>query len=224
MLISHLCRFIYLKTRKTAGTSVEIYFEPYCVDLKSYFGEAEGRPAAISAQGVAGSRLGSADPRWYNHMPAEEVRELAGRETWEAYYKFCVIRNPFDKVVSFFWHEASEQARVQLGSADFSDVRRTFAAWTELERFPVDRGIYTIGGMPAVDRFLRYEQLSEDLREICGRLSLPWQPARLGRYKGEFRKRAEPFEEYYTVEAAARVAKAFAWELEYFGYPSCGPR
>ena len=30
MLISHPKRFIYTKTVKTAGTSVEVYFEPWC--------------------------------------------------------------------------------------------------------------------------------------------------------------------------------------------------
>jgi hypothetical protein len=43
MLISHVCRFIFLKTLKTAGTSVEIYLEPYCVDPKSYSGEIHHR-------------------------------------------------------------------------------------------------------------------------------------------------------------------------------------
>lgn len=217
MLISHPCRFIYLKTRKTGGTSVEMYFEPYCVDLKCYSGE-ERRLAAESEFGVVGSRLGPADSRWYNHMPAEEIRERAGRQVWESYYKFCVIRNPFDKVISWFWHEAGEDGREKLRAADFTDVRRSFAAWTELKHFPVDRWIYTIAGKPAVDRFIRYERLADDLREVCTRLGVPWQPARLGRYKGGFRKRAERFEEYYTAETANRVAEVFAWEMEHFQY------
>ena len=48
MLISHICRFIYLKTRKTAGTSVEIYFEPFCVDPKSYGGERHNTEPEVS--------------------------------------------------------------------------------------------------------------------------------------------------------------------------------
>lgn len=31
MLISHRKRFIFTKTAKTAGTSVESYFEQYCM-------------------------------------------------------------------------------------------------------------------------------------------------------------------------------------------------
>jgi hypothetical protein len=31
MLVSHLKKFIFTKTKKTAGTSVESVFEPYCM-------------------------------------------------------------------------------------------------------------------------------------------------------------------------------------------------
>jgi Sulfotransferase family len=219
MLLSHVCKFIYLKTRKTAGTSVEIYFEPYCVDPKNYSGERHGRSAEVSEWGIVGSRRIQADSPWYNHMAAEEIRKLAGREVWDAYYKFCVIRNPFDKVVSYFWHEAGSELGEKFRDADFTVVRESFAAWTKRKCFPADRFIYTIADVPAVDCFLRYEHLHGGMRQLCARLKIPWQPSRLGRYKSEYRKRAEPFEEYYTPEAAARVEEAFAWELDYFEYP-----
>jgi hypothetical protein len=108
--------------------------------------------------------------------------------------------------------------REALWHADFSTVRDSFARWTLFGHFPLDREIYTIAGAPAVDSFVRYERLHDDLAGICKRLSVPWQPQRLGRYKNEYRKRPEHFLEYYTPGAAARVAEAFAWEMDYFGY------
>ncbi len=36
MLVSHSKKFIFLKTMKTAGTSVEIYLERYCVPSDTY--------------------------------------------------------------------------------------------------------------------------------------------------------------------------------------------
>jgi hypothetical protein len=218
MLISHVSKFIYLKTRKTAGTSVEIYFEPYCMPPKERSGDCHNRTARVSEWGVVGSR-GSADRPWYNHQPAAEIRELVGGAVWESYYKFCVIRNPFDKVVSHFWHELKPEVREEFRRVDFSTVRGTFDAWTGLRRFPADAQIYTIDGEPAVDGYIRWERLWEDLRGVCNTLELPWQPQRLGRYKSEYRKRPERFEDYYTREAASRVEDAFAWEFEYFGYP-----
>jgi hypothetical protein len=221
MLISHVCRFIYLKTRKTAGTSVEIYFEPFCIDPKLYDGERHNRPLEVSEWGVVGSR-GSAADTWYNHMPAVRILQLIGHETWNSYLKFCVIRNPFDKVVSWFWHTLDDRAREELVRADFSVVRNRFEEWTSRKDFPEDRFIYTIAGDPAMDEFIRYERLTSDLQRVCRRLDIPWQPERLGRYKGEYRRRPYAFEEYYTQQSARRVEQTFAWELEYFNY-SCGP-
>lgn len=217
MLISHICRFIYLKTKKTAGTSVEIYFEPYCIDPKLYTGERHIRDQIVSSWGVVGSR-GSADGLWFNHMSGERVRELSGAEVWNSYRKFCVVRNPFDKVVSWFWHVASQGVRQELARADFSTVRKTFDVWTGLRDFPADRFVYCAGETVLVDEFVRYEMLEEDLMRLCGRLGIPWQPGRLGRYKNDTRERPEHFSEYYTPDAARRVAEEFAWELGFFPY------
>jgi hypothetical protein len=217
MLISHRCRFIYLKTRKTGGTSVEIYFEPYCLAPQSDASVQHHRPPAVSEWGVVGSR-GFADETWFNHMPASRVRELIGDDIWGQYYKFCVVRNPFDKVVSQFWFDLAPPLRETLWQADFSVVREAFSAWSAGLHFPSDQWIYTIDDAPAVDRFVRYERLPKDLAEVCHRLAIPWQPDRLGRYKGEFRMRKEPFSEYYDDTAASRVRRKYAWELEYFGY------
>lgn len=217
MLISHICKFIYLKTRKTGGTSVEIFFEPYCVDPKLYAGERHAREQLVSSWGIVGSR-GSANAAWSNHMSGERVHELAGEEVWNSYRKFCVVRNPFDKVVSWFWHTASDGLREDLARADFSQVRKNFDAWTSRLDFPADRFIYYAGETVLVDEFIRYEKLQDDLMALCGRLEIPWQPERLGRYKSGFRKRRENFAEYYTPDASRRVAEEFAWELEYFRY------
>jgi hypothetical protein len=218
MLISRSLRFIYLKTRKTGGTSVEIYLEPYCVDPASH-AEVHNRAEAVSEWGIVGSR-GSADGTWFNHMPATRIRELIGDELWDAYYKFCVVRNPFDKVVSQFWFALTPQSRETLEKTDFSLVRHAFNTWTVQMQFPSDQWVYTIKGVPVVDRFIRFERLQADLGEVCRHLAIPWQSERLGRYKGNYRRRPEPFSLYYAQESISRVRRTFAWELDHFGY-SC---
>jgi hypothetical protein len=220
MLISHICRFIYLKTLKTAGTSVEIYFEPYCVDPRFYGGEEHARKGAVSGWGVVGARrLVSSSETWYNHMPAIEVRKHLGLGQWNSYFKFCVIRNPYDKMVSYFWHGLDAETRDRLRHTDFSAVRQIFTDWTKSGRLPIDAQIYTLEGLPAVDDFIRYERLTEDVKRVCSKLNIPWQPARFGRYKSDTRKRPEAYAEYYTPEALAQAEQAFAWEFDYFGYP-----
>jgi hypothetical protein len=219
MLISHVYRFIYLKTIKTGGTSVEIYFEPYCADPARCLPPAHERDQEISRWGIIGSRLRPSDARtWRNHLPASEIRARIGAEMWKDYFKFCVIRNPFDKVVSLFWHELSLLNRAQLQRLPFAVVRKVFLDWIRNADLRLDRTIFTIAGSPAVDRFVRYESLSSDIEDVCRHLVLPWEPSKLGRYKANSRCRNEHVSLYHDAASASRVRRSYQWELDYFGY------
>ena len=219
MLISHRYQYIYLKTMKTAGTSVEIYFERYCVDPAATFEERHYRQPQVSKWGVIGYRGSNPDGHiWYNHMPASRVRELLGDDLWSRYFKFCVVRNPFDKVVSWFWFQLSDPARNKLGRVPFPVVRESFVAWARRAEFPLDRQVFMIGDEPVADYFIRYESLARDMQKVCRQLRLPWEPARLGRYKTGSRVRQEHFSMYYDAETESAVRSAYGWELEYFGY------
>ena len=219
MLISHEYQFIYLKTIKTAGTSVEIYFERFCVDPASYGEECQAKEAHVSDWGVIGYRGATPEGQtWYNHMPASRVRELIGHERWNRYFKFCVVRNPFDKLVSYFWFNQPEPVRRDLGRAAFSVVRDAFINWARNTQYPIDRQIFMIDGMPVMEYFIRFENMNRDIECVCRKLQLPWEPARLGRYKGDYRLRNEHFSMYYDAQTKSLVQNEYAWELEYFGY------
>lgn len=219
MLISHVHRFIYLKTAKTGGTSVEIYFERFCIDPSRNFEERHGRDEEVSKWGIIGSRRRSIQGQtWYNHMTASRVRQLIGQELWNRYYKFCVVRHPCDKVVSLFWFRLPVAARLELQHAGFETVRDRFLNWVRNFEPIMDRRVFTINGLPVMDRFVRYESLHADLERVCRDLALPWELSRLGRYKSGTRLRDEPFFQYYDRVAADRVYGLYHWEFEYFKY------
>ena len=220
MLISHVHRFIYLKTLKTAGTSVEIYFERYCTDPGRDFQELHHREMEVSKWGVIGARgqLYVPGRAWWNHMPAGRVLALIGPELWSQYYKFCVVRNPFDKMVSSFWHGLPAADLLRLQHAGFETVRSRFHDWLRTARHPMDREIFTIGSQPVMNRFVRYEDLHSGLAGVCKDLGLPWDASQLGRYKAGTRVRDEPFVQYYDRVATDLVHELFRWELEYFEY------
>ncbi|MEJ2058516.1 MAG: sulfotransferase family 2 domain-containing protein [Desulfofustis sp.] len=102
MLISHRKKFIFTKTSKTAGTSVESFFEQYCMP-KNQWSESHAREECVSEAGIIGCRGNDISrSKWYNHMPAKEIREIIGKDIWNSYFKFTVVRNPFDKLISGF--------------------------------------------------------------------------------------------------------------------------
>ena len=220
MLISHRHRFIYTKTVKTAGTSVEIYFEDACIPPDSDIARGHAIAETVTEAGVIGFRgVSPGESRWYNHMPASNIRALAGPEVWDSYFKFCVIRNPFDKLVSLWWVIISSDARYPTLVEDFSTIRTEFSSWCLLSAAnAVDRDKYLIDGQVAMDYFIRYESLVADLEHVCDRVGFPFRPDRLGRYKSGLRASARPFVDYYDAPATRAVQSAFGWELEYFGY------
>jgi hypothetical protein len=221
VLLSHAFQFIYTKTLKTAGTSVEIYFEPACLPRGSATVRQHHTEQTLTPAGIIGYRGGNPSGRtWYNHMPAEEIRSHVGQAIWRAYFKFCVVRNPFDKLVSLWWFNNAKAGRT-WDHSDFGTIRNAFCTWcTGHAADAVDRDKYLIGGQIAVDCFIRYENLLEGLEHVCRRIGYPFNPEALGRYKGEFRALKRPFADYYDRPAIAAVEATFAWELDTFGYPT----
>ncbi len=222
MLVSHVCRFIYLKTIKTASTSVEMYFEPYCVDPAAWMGEEHERRELISDYGIVGAR-GAAQftpehPTWYNHMPASELAAQLPAKVWDTYTRFCVVRNPWDKVVSQFWYHQTPSDRAALARGDFSTARQALTNWLKTGRLPLDRSVYTLGDDLAVQHTIRYENLLPEVEAMCRRLGIPWQPQRFGRYKSGYRPRPELARDYFDSAAAERIRELFAWEFRKFLY------
>jgi hypothetical protein len=219
VLVSHPYRFIYTKTLKTAGTSVEIYFEDACTSPESAVVRGHHVEETETSAGVIGYR--GPDPsgrRWYNHMPASAIRKLLGHETWTNYYKFCVVRNPFDKLVSLWWFNNAKQG-LRYDGDPFSMIKADFSRWcVDHASYAIDRDKYMIDGAVAMDCFIRYESLLQGLEQVCRQVGYPFRPGALGWYKNEARVTRQPFVDYYDPSAIAAVEANFAWELDYFGY------
>ncbi|MDF1859541.1 MAG: sulfotransferase family 2 domain-containing protein [Verrucomicrobiales bacterium] len=235
MLVSHRKEFIYTKTVKTAGTSVESYFEKYCMP-EGEWSEEHSRDVCVSDAGIIGFR-GSNRPKeieWFHHMPASRIKDQIGDEIWNRYFKFCVIRDPFDKAVSAFYH--FKKAR-EAGGADarkktlkqkiseffsppvkFNSVAEEFEHWLSEGNMGVDRDKYTIDGEFCVDYVIRYEALSEGLQEVCEKIGIEYEPDRLPTFKKGMRDEKVGLYDIYTPKAIEIVSDVFAYELEKFGY------
>ena len=110
MLVSYCYRFIFLKTKKTAGTSVELYFKPFC-KAPGPAPNGDASPPNVSEFGIVGSRGNMQKfDQWWVHMPARKIRAQLGEAIWSGYFRFETIRNPYEKAVSAYFSRKKDGA------------------------------------------------------------------------------------------------------------------
>jgi Sulfotransferase family len=226
MIICHRHRFIFLKTTKTASTSIEIALSRFCgADdvITRIFREDEGLRRELGYPGAQNThvpaRLQRRDERlraWWrgkpqrfpNHATAAWIRRHVDAEVWRGYFKFCFERNPYDKAVSrYYWSTRDEAEPPALADFLASADPRLISNWH----------IYATSERIAVDFVGRYERLDEDLGQALRRIGLPVGPP-LPRAKSRFRRDARPYREILDARARARIERICARELAAFDY------
>lgn len=223
MLCSHLKKFIYLKTRKTASTTIEIFFEPYC--LADQFKKNHSAFETISSAGIVGSRKEGKAPTdiYFNHMPGYRVKDLLGDEIFNSYLKFCSIRNPYDATVSRFWWLVKNDPVLEkfLQTSTFPIVKKYFNQFvlkSSKGRLSNDKDIFMINGKPVIDFFIRYENLSEDLKSLCSKLNIPFETTDIGEFNVRPKFRNEHYSDYFNNESKDKMLEEFKWIFDNFDY------
>jgi len=206
MILSHKYKFIFIKTRKTAGTSIECALADICGD--------DDIITPISAEDEQFRKRGPQNYKrngakvFYNHMTAAEVLAQVGPEVFYNYFKFTVERNPFEKVISLYWYLINAGFMGKIPLQDF--VRGPRLAMVK------DWDHYTIDDALAVDMAGRYEALDSCLWFVADRLGLD--PLWLPRAKANFRHDRRPAAEVFSENEKNIIARYFANEIKFFGY------
>lgn len=224
MIISHKHQFIFIKTRKTAGTSIEAYLRQFlgkndvaypCGEFKgqnlqkSYNPFIDGafwfryftitrRP--IYLKSVIKSLFGSCID--YEHLPAISVKSRVQNEVWNSYFKFCFERDPINKIISHFKH----RTRAYNPNLLWED-------YMSKEDFPYNYPFYTdFSGNIIVDYIGKYENIDAEMEYICNRIGIPYH----GLPKKNISKDRDrtDYKDFYNTKQRSEVEKKFIREVD----------
>jgi len=102
-------------------------------------------------------------------MMGVEVRKRIGGAVWRDYFKFTIMRKPFDQILSrYHWTvEMHRRHGAEGAGASLNDLMRHRAEFVNENWL-----IYTAGDEVLVDDVERYERLDIDLGRISARIGL----------------------------------------------------
>ena len=132
-------------------------------------------------------------------MPAFEIKNRVPADVWNGYFKFCVERNPWDKVLSHYHMHAAREG----GSLSLDE-------YLARGRFPINYFRYTdrSGRKIIVDRILRYENLTAELSEVFAQLNIPFDGTLGVAAKSEYRTDRQTISGSIQREATANRRKS----------------
>ena len=152
-------------------------------------------------------------------MFAREARTLVDPEMWRAYFKFAFVRNPWDRLVSWY-HMCTQRTAennfsryIKEHAPTFDDfVTKTTTGVAEKTTYNQLDYVTDENGDVMLDFVGRYETLNEGLSLVKARLNLSFELPHVN--KSDHKN----YREYYTDETREIVAQRFARDIRYFGY------
>ncbi len=150
------------------------------------------------------------------HISLNELQQQVDIELINERFKFTVVRNTWDRVLSLHSHMTQKSKMYedwkQMGFNEWVckelENTRTHERW--------GKKVFTTPQlewiMPGVDFICRFEYLEEDFNKVCKKLNVK---ATLG-YQTRTRTTHKPYREIYSQEARDVVAKVFSKDIKYF--------
>lgn len=193
-----------MRCRKTASTSLEIALSCH-VDESDVLTPLGERDEKLRYELTGEKAKNYAHLGLTNHSPALEAKSKLGDDIWQNYFIFCFERNPFDKIVSLYFHRHKGPERPTIDefidSGEYLDARN-MPLYTDQDNKLMVKQVY------------QYEQLEESLNDLRSRIAL----GSLPNAKAQFRPRQSHHRDVLKPRHIDVISKNFALELELGDY------
>jgi hypothetical protein len=198
-MISLQKRFLFVHIPKTAGNSIQSVLRRY----------SEDQLVALRKEQDGVERFGLRNPTYKlkKHSMLSEYHKAMGDEQFRNLYKFTCVRNPWDRMVSYYF--TPTQNPETWNKKKFREIISKTVSVQDYLR--LDDG--EDDPFANVDYIMRFESLADDFRAVCTAIDIS--PPMLPQYN---RSNREHYSKYYDDELRELVRSRFAAEIERFGY------
>lgn len=205
-IVSHEHGFVFVRTRKTGGTSTELALSSLC-GAKDVITPVCDRDERLREQCGGRGPQNFVGTGLVNHSPAQRIRDVVGAARWREYFTFCVERCPYEKVVSLYFHRHRVKPRPSI-----DDFLASGEAWDAL-----NAPLYLdSNGEVLVNRVISYGRLEVELADVLARFGLAV-PSPMPLAKSQFREDRRPACSILNDEQRQAVATGYATEFALFG-------
>ena len=225
MIISHKYKFIFIKTAKTAGSSIEIALSKICgpKDVITYTDKEEYSDDSLNSirQNVNIPLKFYSKKDWRKllrerkrkhfkgHDPASRIVQNVDERIWDNYYKFCFERNPYDKFISWYYW---------CGGLNRFNTMKNFIQSGIASRVK-GKSLYCIDNKIVVDEIYKFEDIESallNIRKICKIKEEIKMPKK--KFKGVQRKDQRHYSEILGDYERKWITENYSFELKQFGY------
>ena len=227
MILSHQLKYIFIKPEKVAGTSVQNSLIQYCSDPDRFPTDGLRRLCFLKSEDLnensndvkrfkVDSPDECADLKCGTHINSRRLQKILNPEIWKTYFKFTIVRNPWDQAVSRYHHEMLKWVDNGKSKDDFSD----FPEWLVNDKQNNEPYYFNKQGHPLVDYYIRFETLQDDYNKVCRRIGIPKNTLRKLKVniRTAIQKKYKHYSQYYTQDTKEFIFKNRRQTIEYFHY------
>jgi hypothetical protein len=204
-MISHKRRCIFVHVPKTGGTSIENVIWP------------NARTEEDLWMGFVSKYGNKYQTGGLQHLLASQIRQEVGREVFGDYFKFAVVRNPWDRAVSqYSYTRIRTDLHELIGMTEetsFSEYLTLIEGHEHVQWQTQFDFLHDSDGVILVDFVARFERLEQDARTIFSRLNID---DRTLPHSNASNRR--PYHEYFDASSKRRVERLYGQDIEAFGY------
>lgn len=152
-------------------------------------------------------------PWKHRHESATQMKHLFGTQKFDALSKFTIVRNPYDRLVSYYYRNREERKAHPTLVLTFREYVKWACSHPKGRSIAPQAEQVLIDGVLAIDRLLRFESLVDDWKNLAEEYGLP---AELPHINASTLR--PPFEECFDGMLSKLVLEAYKEDFSLFGY------